>query len=76
VKLTHDNQRNYLGEPWRHVWTLASRNWCVGFALIVERTPGTPLRLVKVLSVPTSGSRILWLWRFGFGLRFRPLNPA
>lgn len=74
MKFKHDNQRNYLGEPWRHVWSLAGRNWCVGISLIVERTPGTPLRLVKIIRAPTSGSLILWLWRVGFGLRLRAIS--
>lgn len=74
MKFKHDSQRNYLGEPWRHVWSLAARNWAFGVSLIVERKPATPLRLVKVIRVPTTGLIILWLWRVGFGLRTRAVN--
>lgn len=74
MKFRHDNQRNCLGGPWRHVWSITGRSWAVGFALLVERTPSRPLRLVKLLRVPTTGSYVLWIWRFGFGLRLRALT--
>ena len=76
MKFRHEHMRNCRGEPWRHVWSVAGRNWCFGFALLVERKPETPLRLWKAIHVQTSGAHILWLWRFGFGIRLRALETT
>lgn len=73
MKFTHEDQRNYAGNPWRHIWLLAGKSWCVGFGLIVERTPLRTLRLVKILRGPKG--TVVWFWRIGFGLRVKALNP-